>query len=132
MANLQIAEVLYGAKVFVLHVADEVSFRARALLAMDRGGSRSDQGIIDDFEDELPTAVQAMTEVWHEPIPLEDEGLFLGAAGPHDLPKVDLAQAEAAMLSAPRPSPAELAHVIARSMFTPETGLPATDDSIDR
>jgi len=116
MANLQIAEVLYGAKVFVLHFADEVTFKTRALLAMDRDGSRGQPEIVDEFEDELPTAVQAEPpaelETWDDLVPRVD--------------------AEAATLPELRPTPVELAHLLARSMFTPETGLTVTDDSSDR
>lgn len=113
MANLRITELLHDAKVFVLYVADEVTFKARQLMEVDQELPRGGTPVDEAFEDELPEGASDVPNVdaVEEFDDLEEEDL--------DLPGLRL-------------SHEDLLKRVPRSMLMQAGGGFAEDDRIDR
>lgn len=136
MAHAHIAEILQGAKEFVLHVADEVSFKARHLLEMDPHHPRR-AAAVESFDDEGPTLVCTQSPLHAKEgdhlAPLVDR---IREWDIEELTKGD-ESLDAEMLAGARrepvrPSPVELALLVAPSMLTPISGGSAQVDPLDR
>lgn len=134
MTNLQITQMLHGAKEFVLYVVDEVTFKARHLL----DGERADgvgQTALDEFEDEAAASAARAQEPTNEDLrfedgPTEEEELFVAAAGEQDIPVFEDDE-ERESLPAIRPSRDDLGDELARAMLTQASGGSAEDDPMD-
>lgn len=136
MAHAQIAEILQGAKEFVLHFADEVSFKARHLLEMDPHAPRR-AAEAQSFDEEMPTLVRSRP-------PLDaKEGDSLAPAVDRidewDIEELvgDDGSLDEKLLAGtrrepPRLSPAELALLVAPSMLTSTSAGSAQVDPLDR